>query len=156
MLIHQPSYSMLNRWIETDLLDTLDTLGIGCIAFSPLAQGLLTTKYLGGVPDDARVAKGTSFSRTLLSGDNLLRVHNLNRIAGARGQSLAQMAIAWVLRDPRVTSALIGARNVEQIDDSLDALRNLAFSAEELKTIDGHATEGGIDLWRGVSEEVPD
>ena len=156
MLIHQPSYSMLNRWIETDLLETLDTLGIGCIAFSPLAQGLLTTKYLDGVPDDARAAKGTSFSRTLLSEDNLSRVHSLNRIAAARGQSLAQMAIAWVLRDPRVTSALIGARNVGQIDDSLDALRNLAFSVEELEAIDRHATEGGIDLWRGVSEEVPD
>ena len=155
LLIHQPSYSMLNRWVETGLLDALDTLGAGCIAFSPLAQGLLTAKYLGGVPDDARAAKGRSFSQALLSEDNLHRVRGLNEIAQARGQSLAQMAIAWVLRDPRVTSALIGARNVSQIDDSLDALRNLQFSADELTAIDRHATEGGIDLWRGVSEEVP-
>ena len=155
LLIHQPSYSMLNRWIETGLLDTLDTLGTGCIAFSPLAQGLLTAKYLHGVPDDARAAKGSSFSRTLLSDDNLSRVRGLNEVAERRGQSLAQMAIAWVLRDPRVTSALIGARNIQQIDDSLDALGNLTFSDEELAAIDRHATEGGIDLWRGVSEEVP-
>ncbi len=155
LLIHQPSYSMLNRWIETGLLDTLDVAGTGCIAFSPLAQGMLTTKYLQGVPDDARAAKGRSFSQTLLSEDNLSRVRGLNEIAQARGQSLAQMAIAWVLRDPRVTSALIGARNVAQIDDSLDALGNLQLSADELAAIDRHATEGGIDLWRGVSEEVP-
>ena len=155
LLIHQPSYSMLNRWVETGLLDALDTLGTGCIAFSPLAQGLLTAKYLGGVPDDARAAKGRSFSQALLSEDNLHRVRGLNEIAQARGQSLAQMAIAWVLRDPRVTSALSGARNVSQSDDSLDALRNLQFSAAELTAIDRHATEGGIDLWRGVSEEVP-
>ncbi len=155
LLIHQPSYSMLNRWVETGLLDTLHTLGTGCIAFSPLAQGLLTTKYLRGVPEDARAAKGSSFSQKLLSEDNLHRVRGLNEIAEARGQSLAQMAIAWVLRDPRVTSALIGARNVNQIDDSLDALQNLQFSADELAEIDRHATEGGIDLWRGVSEEVP-
>ena len=155
LLIHQPSYSMLNRWIETGLLDTLEDLGTGCIAFSPLAQGLLTTKYLDGVPHDARAAKGRSFSQALLSEDNLHRVRGLNGIAEARGQSLAQMAIAWVLRDPRVTSALIGARNVSQIDDSLDALANLRFSAAELEAIDRHATEGGIDLWRGVSEEVP-
>ena len=155
LLIHQPSYSMLNRWIETGLLHTLEDLGTGCIAFSPLAQGLLTTKYLHGVPQDARAAKGRSFSQALLSEDNLHRVRGLNGIAEARGQSLAQMAIAWVLRDPRVTSALIGARNVEQIDDSLDALANLRFSDAELAAIDRHATEGGIDLWRGVSEEVP-
>ena len=155
LLIHQPSYSMLNRWIETGLLDALDSLGTGCIAFSPLAQGLLTTKYLHGVPEDARAAKGRSFSQKLLSEDNLHRVRGLNEIAQARGQSLAQMAIAWVLRDPRVTSALIGARNVSQMDDSLDALGNLHFSADELAAIDRHATEGGIDLWRGVSEEVP-
>ena len=155
LLIHQPSYSMLNRWVETGLLDALDTLGTGCIAFSPLAQGLLTAKYLGGVPDDARAAKGRSFSQALLSEDNLHRVRGLNEIAQARGQSLAQRASAWVRRDPRVTSALIGARNGSQIDDSLDALRNLQFSADELTAIDRHATEGGIDLWRGVSEEVP-
>ncbi len=123
LLIHQPSYSMLNRWIEEELLGTLDALGAGCIAFSPLAQGLLTSKYLGDVPKDARVARGGSFNERLLSEDNLARVRALDAIAKKRGQSLAQMAIAWVLRDPRITSALIGARTVEQLDDSLDALK---------------------------------
>ena len=153
LLIHQPSYSMLNRWVEDGLLDTLDELGVGCIAFSPLAQGLLTNKYLGGVPTDARAAKGSSFSTELLSEDNLRRVRELNQMAQARGQSLAQMAIAWVLRDSRVTSALIGARHVKQLDDSLDALARLDFTSEELAAIDRHASEGGIDLWRGVSTE---
>ncbi len=155
LLIHQPSYSMLNRWIEDELLQTLEELGTGCIAFSPLAQGLLTSKYLKGVPDDARAAKGTSFDQSLISGDNLERVRALNAIAEKRGQTLAQMAIAWVLRDKRVTSALIGARNVKQLDDSLGALDRLEFSREELAEIDRHATEGGIDLWRGVSEDRP-
>ncbi|UPA26538.1 L-glyceraldehyde 3-phosphate reductase [Shinella oryzae] len=150
LLIHQPSYSMLNRWIEDGLLDTLGELGVGCIAFSPLAQGLLTSKYLNGVPQDARAARAGSFDEALLSEGNLARVRALNEIAKRRGQSLAQMAIAWVLRDPRVTSTLIGARNVAQLDDSLDALQNLAFSEEELKEIDTHATEGGIDLWRDM------
>lgn len=150
LLIHQPSYSMLNRWIEEGLLDTLGDLGVGCIAFSPLAQGLLTSKYLSGVPQDARVAKGGSFDGKLLSAGNLTRVRALNEIARRRGQSLAQMAIAWVLRDARVTSALIGARNVAQLDDSLDALKQRSFSTEELTEIDTHATEGGIDLWRGL------
>jgi L-glyceraldehyde 3-phosphate reductase len=154
LLIHQPSYSMLNRWIEEGLLDTLGELGVGCIAFSPLAQGLLTSKYLGGVPQDARAARGGSFNEKLLSDDNLSRVRALNEIAKRRGQSLAQMAIAWVLRDARVTSALIGARNIAQLDDSLDALDNLGFSDEELREIDTHATEGGIDLWRGLIGEV--
>ncbi|MCQ8240389.1 L-glyceraldehyde 3-phosphate reductase [Rhizosaccharibacter radicis] len=153
LLIHQPSYSMLNRWIEKELLGTLDDLGVGCIAFSPLAQGLLTSKYLNGVPEGARAGKDTSFSAELLSESNLDRVRALNAIAERRGQTLAQMAIAWTLRDPRVTSALIGARNVRQLDDSLDALKRLDFSAEELSEIDRHATEGGIDLWRGVSHE---
>ncbi len=153
LLIHQPSYSMLNRWVEGELLATLKDLGTGCIAFSPLAQGLLTSKYLGGVPTDARVAKGGSFNERLLSEDNLARVRELNKIAQTRGQSLAQMAIAWVLRDPRVTSALIGARTVAQLDDSLDALKNLAFSDEELKAIDRHAGEGSIDLWRDVMQQ---
>ena len=150
LLIHQPSYSMLNRWIENGLLDTLGDLGVGCIAFSPLAQGLLTSKYLNGVPQDARAARAGSFDEALLSEGNLARVRALNEIAKRRGQSLAQMAIAWVLRDARVTSTLIGARNVAQLDDSLDALNNLAFSDEELKKIDTHATEGGIDLWRDM------
>ncbi|MGI4748504.1 MAG: L-glyceraldehyde 3-phosphate reductase [Janthinobacterium lividum] len=153
LLIHQPSYSMLNRWVEDGLLDTLGELGVGCIAFSPLAQGLLTSKYLNGVPDGTRASKDTSFSTRLLSDDNLARVRALNDIAQARGQSLAQMAIAWVLRDERVTSALIGARHVKQLDDSLDALNNVSFSQDELAQIDHHATDGGIDLWRGVSTE---
>ncbi len=151
LLIHQPSYSMLNRWIEERLLDTLAELGMGCIAFSPLAQGMLTEKYLGGVPADARATRGSSFDRKLLSEENIARVRALGDVARRRGQTLAQMAIAWTLRDERVTSALIGARNVEQLDDSLDALRGLSFSPEELAEIDQHATDGGIDLWRKVS-----
>ncbi|WP_446743272.1 L-glyceraldehyde 3-phosphate reductase [Silvibacterium acidisoli] len=154
LLIHQPSYSMLNRWIEHGLLDTLEELGVGCIAFSPLAQGLLTNKYLNGVPKDSRVsADNSSFSKDFLNEENLNRVRSLNELAKKRGQTLAQMAIAWALRDPRVTTALIGARNVAQLDDSLDALKNLSFSPEELKDIDSHAIEGGIDLWRSVSKE---
>nr|WP_321983605.1 L-glyceraldehyde 3-phosphate reductase [uncultured Lichenicoccus sp.] len=149
LLIHQPSYSMVNRWVEDGLLATLDEIGAGCIAFSPLGQGLLTAKYLDGVPDDARAAKGSSFSKGLLTDDLLGRVRALDAIAKRRGQSLAQMAIAWVLRDRRVTSALIGARSVRQLDDSLDALRTLGFSADELREIDSHAVESGIDLWRG-------
>jgi L-glyceraldehyde 3-phosphate reductase len=151
LLIHQPSYSMLNRWVEDGLLDTLADLGVGCIAFSALAQGLLTNKYLNGVPADARAAKEGSFKSTVLSPDNLARVRALDGFAQNRGQSLAQMAIAWVLRDPRVTSALIGAHSVAQLDDSLKALDNLAFTVEELAAIDQHATEGGVDLWRSQS-----
>jgi L-glyceraldehyde 3-phosphate reductase len=153
LLIHQPSYSLLNRWVEDGLLDTLESIGVGCIAFSPLAQGLLTNKYLKGVPENSRASQEGSFGKHLLSEENLKRVRSLHDIAAARGQSLAQMAIAWVLRDPRVTSALIGARNVAQLDDSLDALNVTAFSEGELKQIDHHATEGGIDLWRSVSKE---
>ena len=151
LLIHQPSYSMLNRWVEDGLLDTLADLGVGCIAFSALAQGLLTNKYLNGVPADARAAKEGSFKSAVLSADNLARVRALDGFARNRGQSLAQMAIAWVLRDPRVTSALIGAHSVAQLDDSLKALDNLAFTVEELAAIDKHATEGGVDLWRSQS-----
>lgn len=154
LLIHQPSYSLLNRWVEDKLLAVLDELGTGCIAFSPLAQGMLTNKYLNGVPADARAAKGGSFQQDMLTEQNLAMVRALDGIAKRRGQSLAQMAIAWVLRDRRVTSALIGARNVAQLDDSLDALKNLSFTDEELKEIDAHARDGGIDLWRGVSEFV--
>jgi L-glyceraldehyde 3-phosphate reductase len=152
LLIHQPSYSMLNRWVEQGLLDALDELGVGCIAFSPLAQGLLTKKYLNGVPDSSRAKGGGSFLKEFLSEENLARVRALNEIAAARGQTLAQMAIAWVLRDARVTSALIGARNVEQLDDSLDALHKLAFSDAELKAIDQNAQDGAIDLWKGARE----
>jgi L-glyceraldehyde 3-phosphate reductase len=155
MLIHQPSYSMLNRWTEDGLLDTLTELGVGCIAFSPLAQGLLSNKYLGGVPKDSRAAKEGSFSSGLVTPDNIARIQALNAIAERRGQSLAQMAIAWVLRNDRVTSALVGARTVEQLDSSLDALSNTRFSGEELAEIDRHATEGGIDLWRSQSAIKP-
>ncbi len=152
LLIHQPSYSMLNRWVENGLLDTLNELGVGCIAFSPLAQGMLTDKYLKGVPEHTRAASGGSLEKSLLNEENLIRVRALNEIAQSRGQTLAQMAIAWVLRDERVTSALIGARTVEQLDNSLDAVRKLDFSDGELKAIDRHAQEGNIDLWRGARE----
>jgi L-glyceraldehyde 3-phosphate reductase len=155
LLIHQPSYSMLNRWIEKGLLATLEELGVGCIAFSPLAQGLLTGKYLKGVPKDSRAKLGnSSLLKEFLSEENLKRVHALNDIAQARGQTLAQMAIAWVLRDQRVTSALIGARNVEQLDDSLDALKKLKFSTSELKEIDRDARDGDLDLWREAREQM--
>jgi len=140
LLIHQPSYSMLNRWIEDGLLATLDELGVGCIAFSPLAQGLLTNKYLKGVPANSRAtASGSSLLTDFLSEDNLKRVRALNDLAASRGQTLAQMAIAWTLRDRRVTSALIGARNLEQLNDSLDAVNKLTFTDAEFKEIDRHA-----------------
>lgn len=148
LLVHQPSYSMLNRWIEEKLLDSLSALGVGCIVFQPLSQGLLTSKYLDGVPQDARAAKPGTFNQELLSPQVLANVRALNAIALRRGQSLAQMAIAWTLRHPAVTSALVGARNVEQLEDSLDAVKNLTFSEEELKEIDAHATEVGTDFWR--------
>ena len=154
LLIHQPSYSMLNRWVEQGLLATLDELGVGCIAFSPLAQGLLTDKYLNGVPGNARASVPGSFSKELLSDDNLKRVRALNEIAKGRSQSLAQMAIAWVLRDKRVTTALIGARNVEQLDNSLDAVKKLDFTDAELKEIDRHAQDGGLDLWKDARETM--
>jgi L-glyceraldehyde 3-phosphate reductase len=153
LLIHQPSYSMLNRWVETELLGTLDKLGVGCIGFSPLAQGLLTSKYLKGVPANSRAkAEGSSLLKGFLSEENLKRVRALNEIAEGRGQTLAQMAIAWVLRDKRVTSALIGARDVKQLDDSLDAVKNLHFTQAELQDIDRHAQEGEIDLWKEARE----
>lgn len=150
-IIHQPSYSMLNRWVEDGLLDTLGELGIGCIAFSPLAQGLLTRKYLEGVPSDSRAAREGSFKPDMLSAANIERIRALTAIAESRGQSLAQMAIAWVLRRPEVTSALVGARTVDQLDNSLDALKRLDFSETELAEIDRHAGEGEIDLWRAQS-----
>ena len=147
-LIHQPSYSMLNRWVETDgLLDTLAAEGIGCIAFSPLAQGMLTDKYLAGQPADSRVKEKSSLSADLLTPENLANIRALNEIARSRGQTLAQMAIAWVLRNPQMTSALIGASKVAQIDDCVAALRNTRFSPEELAQIDHHAKDGGINLW---------
>ena len=152
LLIHQPSYSMLNRWVEKGLLSTLEELGVGCIGFSPLAQGLLTDKYLKGVPENSRANAQGSFLKDFLSEENLKRVRALNEIAASRGQTLAQMAIAWVLRDQRVTSALIGARNVKQLDDSLDAVKKLDFSDAELKAIDQHAQDGNIDLWKDARE----
>jgi L-glyceraldehyde 3-phosphate reductase len=152
LLIHQPSYSMLNRWLEKGLLATLDELGVGCIGFSPLAQGLLTNKYLKGVPESSRAKGEGSFLKGFLSDENLKRVRALNEIAAGRGQTLAQMAIAWVLRDQRVTSALIGARNVQQLDDSLDAVKHLQFTEAELQEIDRYAEDGEIDLWKDARE----
>lgn len=155
LLIHQPSYSMLNRWIEKGLLDTLDELGVGCIAFSPLAQGLLTNKYLNGIPKNSRAQlENSSLLSDFLKPANVERVRALHDIAKSRGQSLAQMAIAWVLRDRRVTSALVGARTVEQLDNSLDALHKLDFSKEELAEIEKHAQDAGIDLWREARETM--
>jgi L-glyceraldehyde 3-phosphate reductase len=152
-LIHQPSYSMLNRWVEDRLLDVLEEEGIGLIAFSPLAQGLLTSKYLGGVPAASRASEdGGSFFPDHLNEQNLANARALNEIAKRRGQSLAQMALAWVLRDPRVTTALVGASRWSQIEDSLGALDNLDFTDEELAEIDKYAVEGGVNLWASSSE----
>ncbi|WP_296002912.1 L-glyceraldehyde 3-phosphate reductase [Rugamonas sp.] len=150
-LIHQPSYNMLNRWIETDLLDTLEREGMGCITFTALAQGLLSDKYLNGIPADSRVnrAGGGSLQPAHLSDENLARVRGLNELAKQRGQTLAQMALAWVLRDARVTSTLIGASSSAQIRENVGALQNLSFSAQELAAIDELAQEGGINLWAG-------
>ena len=149
LLIHQPSYSMLNRWIESEgLLDVLADNGVGAIAFSPLAQGMLTDKYLDGIPADSRAAAGTSLSPDLISADNVDRLRGLNDIAAARGQSLAQLALAWALRDPRVTSLVIGASSVAQLRANVAALDNLEFIDAELSAIDAFAVEGGIDLWR--------
>jgi L-glyceraldehyde 3-phosphate reductase len=151
LLIHQPSYSMLNRWIETEgLLDVLEDKGVGCIAFSPLAQGMLTDKYLGGIPEGSRASQDKSLSTELLSEDALGRVRALNEIAQARGQSLAQMALAWALRDPRVTSVLIGASSVTQLENNVGALQRLDFTPDELAAIDKHAVDAGIDLWQGA------
>jgi L-glyceraldehyde 3-phosphate reductase len=151
LLIHQPSYSMLNRWIEGGLLDVLDREGIGCIAFSPLAQGLLTSKYLNGVPADSRASRDGSLSADQLSEGNLAHVRALNEIAAARGQSLAQLALAWVLREQRVTSALIGASSVAQLEENLAAARRLSFTSEELAAIDQQAVEAGINIWAASS-----
>jgi len=152
-LIHQPSYSMLNRWIEDDLLDVTENEGIGVIVFSPLAQGVLTGKYLNGVPADSRAAEDFTLTREFVSDENLARVRALNEIAAGRDQTLAQMAIAWTLRDPRVTTALVGASRWSQIEDSLGALENLAFTAAELAEIDLHAVDSDINLWETSSRE---
>lgn len=151
LLIHQPSYSMLNRWIERDLLDVIGEAGVGCIAFSPLAQGMLTNKYLQGVPEGSRAAQGKSLGKDLLKPETLDHIRALNELARDRGQTLAQLAIAWVLRDPRVTSALIGASSVRQLEDSVGAIANLTFAPDELRAIDEHAVEAGINLWEGPS-----
>ena len=155
LLIHQPSYNMLNRWVEEELLDTLEDLGTGSIAFTPLAQGVLTNKYLNGVPEDARVNRpgGGSLKSEHLSAQNIEHVRKLNDLALRRGQSLAQMAIAWTLRGGRVTSALIGASRAEQVRENVAALKNLEFSKEELAEIDRYATEGGVNLWEKPSTD---
>jgi L-glyceraldehyde 3-phosphate reductase len=147
LLIHQPSYSLLNRWIEPELLEILQRHGVGAIVFSPLGQGLLTDRYLHGVPEDSRVRRGEAFDERLVSEENLARVRALNEIAARRGQSLAQMAIAWVLRDPRVSSALIGASSVSQLEQNVAALENLEFTPEELAEIDRYAVESAINIW---------
>ena len=154
-LIHQPSYSMINRWVEDDgLLDTLDDLGIGSIVFSPLAQGMLTSKYLGGIPDSARAAQGKSLRPDFLNEKNLANISALNDIAKRRGQTLAQMALAWVLRGDRVTTALIGASRPGQVEDCVGALANRDFTAEELAEIDTYAREADINLWAASAERT--
>jgi L-glyceraldehyde 3-phosphate reductase len=153
LLIHQPSYSLLNRWIEPELLDTLGELGVGCIGFSPLAQGMLTDKYLYGIPAGSRAAENSSLSPDLINDESLEKTRALNEIASGRGQSLAQMALAWTLRDARMTSTLIGASSVEQLEDSLGALAQPGFSREELAEIDRHATDSGINLWARSSAD---
>ena len=153
LLIHQPSYSMLNRWIEDGLLDVLGELGIGCICFSPLAQGMLTDRYLHGIPEGSRATQHGSLSPDLLTEQALAKIRALNEIAQRRGQTLAQMALAWTLRDPRMTSTLPGASSLEQLEDNIKALDNLDFSDEELAEIDRYATESDINLWAGESEE---
>ena len=150
-IIHQPSYSLLNRWIEKGLTDVLESEGIGCIAFSPLAQGLLSTKYLNGLPGAARASEDFSFRKAMLSERNLASVRGLNEIAKRRGQSLAQMAIAWVLRRPVITSALIGASRWEQIEECLGALANIQFGVEEVAEIDRVAVEGELNIWAASS-----
>ncbi len=147
LLIHQPSYSMLNRWIEPDVLEALAEEGVGCIVFSPLAQGLLTDRYLEGVPEGSRASRGGSLSGEMLTEETLGKVRRLNDMARRRGQTLAQMALAWTLRDARITSALIGASSVAQLEQNVVALQNLDFSAEELAEVDRYATESGINLW---------
>jgi L-glyceraldehyde 3-phosphate reductase len=156
LLIHQPSYNLLNRWVEPELMDTLGELGIGMIAFTALAQGLLTDKYLDGIPPNARINRpgGDSLSRDMLSAENLARVRALNEIAGRRGQSLAQMAYAWVLRDPRVTTTLMGASSADQVRENVGALANLAFTDDELAEIDRYAVESGVDLWAKPSHDL--
>jgi L-glyceraldehyde 3-phosphate reductase len=152
LLIHQPSYSMLNRWVEPELLDALEELGVGCIGFSPLAQGMLTDKYLHGIPDGSRASRDGSLSPKLLTETAMEKIRALNEIAQRRGQTLAQMALAWTLRDPRMTSTLVGASSVEQLESNVAAIDNLDFSEEELAQIDRYATDADINLWAKSSE----
>jgi len=152
LLIHQPSYSMVNRWIEGEVLDVLEETGVGCIAFSPLAQGMLTDRYLDGVPEGSRASEGRFLTTSMLTDERLSHVRALDSHARARGQTLAQMAIAWVLRDPRVTSALVGASSVAQLEQNVGALSQLAFSDDELGALDEHAVELGINIWAASSE----
>jgi L-glyceraldehyde 3-phosphate reductase len=151
LLIHQPSYSMLNRWVEDGLLDVLARYGVGCIAFSPLAQGVLTGKYLGGVPEGSRASRNGSLSADQIAPPTLAHVRALNEVAAGRGQTLAQMAISWVLRDPRVTSALIGASSVAQLEENLAAAGRAEFSGDELAAIDRDAVESGLNIWAASS-----
>jgi L-glyceraldehyde 3-phosphate reductase len=150
-VIHQPSYSMLNRWVENGLLDVLEQEGLGCIAFSPLAQGLLTSRYLKGIPESSRAAQDGSFRKSMLTESNIANVQALNQIAEGRGQTLAQMAIAWLLAKPAITSALIGASSWAQIEECLGALQHLEFSPNELDNIDAHARDGGLNIWAASS-----
>jgi L-glyceraldehyde 3-phosphate reductase len=152
LLIHQPSYSLLNRWIEPDLLDALGDLGVGCIVFSPLAQGLLTDRYLDGVPEGSRASRPGSLSQDMLTEQTLAKVRGLNEIARGRGQTLAQLALAWTLRDARVTSALVGASSVEQLEQNVGTIERLALSDDELAKIEGYATESDINLWARSSD----
>jgi L-glyceraldehyde 3-phosphate reductase len=152
-VIHQPSYSMLNRWIEDGLLDALEALGIGCIVFSPLAQGMLTDKYLDGIPEGSRATRNSTLSPDLITDEALEKIRALNEIATARGQTLAQLALAWALRDPRVTSALIGASSVGQLEANVVALDRLDFTDDELADIDRFASESGVNLWAASSSE---
>ncbi|MDT5027062.1 MAG: L-glyceraldehyde 3-phosphate reductase, partial [Micromonosporaceae bacterium] len=155
LLIHQPSYSMINRWLERDhLLDTLDEVGAGCIAFSPLAQGLLTDRYLNGIPADSRAAEGGSLQSTMLTESNMAKVRGLSAIAARRGQSLAQLALAWALRDQRMTSLVLGASSVAQLEANIAALDNLEFTPEELAEIDQYATEGEVNLWSRATADA--
>jgi L-glyceraldehyde 3-phosphate reductase len=154
LLIHQPSYSMFNRWTEADhLLDTLEHIGAGCIAFSPMAQGLLTDRYLHGIPPDSRVATGGALSADSITDARLARVRALNEIAARRGQTLAELALVWALRDPRMTSLVIGASSVRQLEDNIAALQNTSLTADELAAIDQHATDEGINLWKRSSDQ---
>jgi L-glyceraldehyde 3-phosphate reductase len=152
LLIHQPSYSLLNRWIEPDLIETLGKLGVGCITFSPLAQGVLTDRYLNGIPEDSRASRNESLASETITGETLAKVRGLNEIASGRDQSLAQMALAWTLRDERITSTLIGASSVTQLEQNLGALGNLDFSKDELEAIDGYAPEEAVNIWAASSE----